>query len=125
MTDASNLPGASTGQRAMSRMLRQRAQEFLASRKHANNLVEIISHWDVSRAAPMSGLRVSWRLKLENETDLKFRIRKNCFYLQDSTCSCLLTIETIFVEVLKRGDMYMERTIALTISGKIEWCLLA
>ncbi|XP_024891465.1 nucleolar complex protein 4 homolog B [Temnothorax curvispinosus] len=80
MTDASNLPGASTGQRAMSRMLRQRAQEFLASRKHANNLVEIIGYWD------------------------------------ESTCSCLLTIETMFVEVLRRGDMYTERTIALTIS---------
>ncbi|XP_011168513.1 nucleolar complex protein 4 homolog B [Solenopsis invicta] len=80
MTDASNLPGASTGQRAMSRILRQRAQEFLASRKYANNLVDIIGHWD------------------------------------ESTCPCLLTIETIFVEVLKRGDMYMERSIALTIS---------
>ncbi|KAG5326525.1 NOC4B protein, partial [Acromyrmex heyeri] len=80
MTDASNLPGASTGQRMMSRMLRQRAQEFLASRKHANNLLEIISHWD------------------------------------EATSSCLLTIETIFVEVLKRGDMYMENTIALIIS---------
>ncbi|KYN05000.1 PREDICTED: nucleolar complex protein 4 homolog B [Cyphomyrmex costatus] len=82
MTDASSLPGASTGQtqRAMSRMLRLRAQEFLTSRKHANNLLEIISHWD------------------------------------EATSSCLLTIETIFVEVLKRGDMYMEHTIALTVS---------
>ncbi|KAL6264918.1 hypothetical protein P5V15_005012 [Pogonomyrmex californicus] len=80
MTDASNLPGASTSQRAISRMLRQRAQEFLASRKHANNLVDIISHWD------------------------------------ESTCPCLLTVETIFVEVLKRGDMYVEHAVALTIS---------
>ncbi|XP_066584690.1 nucleolar complex protein 4 homolog B isoform X2 [Prorops nasuta] len=30
--------------------------------------------------------------------------------------SCLLTVETIFVEVLKRGDMYLEQTISLTIS---------
>ncbi|KAL6449404.1 hypothetical protein ACFW04_000765 [Cataglyphis niger] len=80
MTDASGLPGATTGQRAMSRLLRQRAQEFLASRKHANNLVDIIGHWE------------------------------------ESTCLCLLTIETIFVEVLKRGDMYLERSITLTTS---------
>lgn len=40
--------------------------------------------------------------------------------LQESTCSCLLTLETIFVEVLRRGDMYQERTITLTISGKPE-----
>lgn len=38
--------------------------------------------------------------------------------LQESTYLCLLTIETIFVEVLKRGDMYLENTITLTISGK-------
>lgn len=80
MTDAAGLPGATTGQRAMSRLLRQRAQEFLASRKHANNLVDIIGHWD------------------------------------ESTCLCLLTIETIFVEVLKRGDMYLEHSITLIIS---------
>ncbi|KAL0134307.1 hypothetical protein PUN28_001246 [Cardiocondyla obscurior] len=76
MTDASNLPG----QRATSRMLRQRAQEFLASRKHANNLLDIMGYWD------------------------------------ESTCSCLLTIEMIFMEVLRRGDMYMECSISLTIS---------
>ncbi|XP_011863185.1 PREDICTED: nucleolar complex protein 4 homolog B [Vollenhovia emeryi] len=80
MTDASNLPGACMGPRAMSRMLRHRALEFLTSRKHANNLLDIICHWD------------------------------------ESTCTCLLTIEMIFVELLRRGDMYMERTISLTIS---------
>ncbi|XP_012231731.1 nucleolar complex protein 4 homolog B [Linepithema humile] len=81
MTDASNLPGASTSQKATSKLLRQWGQEFLASRKHANNLVDIISHWE------------------------------------ESTCSCLLTIEMIFVEVLKRGDMYLEsRSITLTVS---------
>ncbi|XP_072765070.1 nucleolar complex protein 4 homolog B isoform X2 [Anoplolepis gracilipes] len=84
MTDASDLPGATTGQRAMSRLLRQRAQEFLASRKHANNLVDIIGQWD------------------------------------ESTCLCLLAIETIFTEVLKRGDMYLERSITLTISASPE-----
>jgi U3 small nucleolar RNA-associated protein 19 len=46
MTDASDLPGASTSQK-VSKVLRQRAQEFLASRKHANNLVYIIEQWDV------------------------------------------------------------------------------
>ncbi|XP_020282508.1 nucleolar complex protein 4 homolog isoform X2 [Pseudomyrmex gracilis] len=80
MTDASDLPGASTSQRTMSKLLRQWAQEFLTLRKHANNLIDIISHWD------------------------------------DCTITCLLTLETIFTEVLKRGDMYLERTIALTIS---------
>ncbi|XP_029679254.1 nucleolar complex protein 4 homolog B isoform X1 [Formica exsecta] len=81
MTDASGLPGATMGQRAMSRLLRQRAEEFLASRKHAKGALEdIIGHWD------------------------------------ESTHSCLLTIETIFVKILKRGDMYLERSITLTIS---------
>ncbi|KAM0735944.1 Nucleolar complex protein 4-like protein B [Formica fusca] len=43
MTDASGLPGATMGQRAMSRLLEQRAQEFLASRKHANNLEKLLA----------------------------------------------------------------------------------
>lgn len=30
----------------------------------------------------------------------------------------MMTLETIFIEVLRRGDMYLERTIAITISGK-------
>ncbi|XP_011506316.1 PREDICTED: nucleolar complex protein 4 homolog B [Ceratosolen solmsi marchali] len=75
-------PGAATsmsGQK-MSQILRQRAQEFLSSRKHANNLVDIIGMWE------------------------------------SYTLACILTIETIFGEVLKRGDMYVERTISLTIS---------
>lgn len=80
MADASDLPGASSVQKMTSRLLRQKAQEFLLSRKHANNLVDIIGQWE------------------------------------ESTSSCLLTIETIFVEVLKRGEMYLGRTIALTIS---------
>ncbi|CAD1469946.1 unnamed protein product [Heterotrigona itama] len=80
MADVANLPGASSSQKMSSKLLRQKAQEFLTSRKYANNLVDIISQWD------------------------------------ESTLSCLLTIETIFVEVLKRGDMYLERTISLTIS---------
>lgn len=46
MADAAELPGAST--QKMSKLLRQKAQEFLTSRKHANNLVDIISQWDVS-----------------------------------------------------------------------------
>ncbi|XP_031778710.1 nucleolar complex protein 4 homolog B [Nasonia vitripennis] len=63
-----------------SKLLRQRAQEFLASRKHANNLVDIIGMWE------------------------------------GHTLACILTMETIFGELLKRGDMYVERTISLTIS---------
>lgn len=47
MADAAELPGAST-QKMSSKLLRQKAQEFLTSRKHANNLVDIISQWDVS-----------------------------------------------------------------------------
>lgn len=80
MADASDLPGASSMQKMSAKMLRQKAQEFLSSRKYANNLFDIISQWD------------------------------------ESTSSCLLTIETIFMEVLKRGDMFVERTITLTIS---------
>ncbi|XP_057327744.1 nucleolar complex protein 4 homolog [Microplitis mediator] len=62
------------------KQLRHKAQEFLSSRKYANNLVDIISQW-------------------ENSCNL-----------------CIMTLETIFIEVLRRGDMYLERTIALTIS---------
>lgn len=47
MADAAELPGDST-QKMSSKLLRQKAQEFLTSRKHANNLVDIISQWDVS-----------------------------------------------------------------------------
>lgn len=86
MADAADLPGASSIQKMTSAHLRQKAQEFLASRKHANNLVDILSYWD------------------------------------ESTSSCLLAIETIFVEVLKRGEMYLERTIALTISEPSPEC---
>lgn len=80
MADASDLPGASSMQKMSTRTLRQKAQEFLSSKKYANNLVDIIGQWD------------------------------------ESTSSCLLTIETIFVELLKRGEMLIERTITLTIS---------
>ncbi|XP_076161577.1 nucleolar complex protein 4 homolog B-like [Ptiloglossa arizonensis] len=80
MANAADLPGASSSQKMSSKHLRQKAEEFLASKKHANNLVDIIAQWD------------------------------------ESASSCLLTIETIFVAVLRRGDMYLERTITLTIS---------
>ncbi|XP_034949416.1 nucleolar complex protein 4 homolog B isoform X2 [Chelonus insularis] len=72
--------GHSQFSKMSSKQLRQKAQEFLASRKHANNLIDIIGQWD------------------------------------DSSTLCILTLETIFLEVLKRRDMYLERTIALTIS---------
>lgn len=48
MADAADLPGASSSQKMSSKLLRQKAQEFLTSRKRANNLVDIISQWDVS-----------------------------------------------------------------------------
>ncbi|XP_015179196.1 PREDICTED: nucleolar complex protein 4 homolog B [Polistes dominula] len=80
MADLLDLPGASSLQKMSTRTFRQKAQEFLSSRKYANNLVDIISQWD------------------------------------ESSSACLLTIETIFVEVLKRGDMFIEHTITLTIS---------
>lgn len=35
-------------QRMTSKQLRQKALEFLSSKKYANNLVDIISQWDVS-----------------------------------------------------------------------------
>ncbi|KAJ8679896.1 hypothetical protein QAD02_015683 [Eretmocerus hayati] len=73
-------PGPASATRMSSKLLRQRAQEFLASRKHANNLVDIISMWE------------------------------------GHTLACILTVETIFSEMLKRGDMYVERTISLTVS---------
>ncbi|XP_032681626.1 nucleolar complex protein 4 homolog B [Odontomachus brunneus] len=80
MTDVTDSPAVSTNQRTISRLIRQRGQEFLASRKHVNNLVDIIGQWD------------------------------------EFTFPCLLTVEMIFTEVLRRGDMYEESTIALAIS---------
>ncbi|XP_051154295.1 nucleolar complex protein 4 homolog B [Leptopilina boulardi] len=71
-------PGKS--QKMSTKVLRQKAQDFLNSRKHANNLVDIIGQWN------------------------------------ESGTSCILTVETIFLEILKRGDMYQEKTITLTIS---------
>lgn len=41
-------PGNSQLQKMSSKQLRYKAQEFLASRRYANNLVDIISQWDVS-----------------------------------------------------------------------------
>lgn len=49
MANVSDSPGASTSQRTMSKLLRQRAHDFLISRKHANNLMDIIDLWDVSK----------------------------------------------------------------------------
>ncbi|XP_076160403.1 nucleolar complex protein 4 homolog B-like [Ptiloglossa arizonensis] len=80
MANAADLPSAFSGQNMSLKHLRQKAHEFLASKKHTNNLVDTLAQRD------------------------------------ESTSSCLLTIETIFVEVLRRGDMYLESTITLTIS---------
>ncbi|XP_014203424.1 nucleolar complex protein 4 homolog [Copidosoma floridanum] len=63
-----------------SKLLRQRAQEILGSRKHANNLLDILNMW------------------------------------QSHPNPCIMTIEVIFEELLRRGDLYQERTISLTIS---------
>lgn len=79
MTEAT-ISGDPQIQRMMSKQLRQKAQEFLSSRKKANNLEEIISQWD------------------------------------ESNVSYILAVEMIFMEVLRRGDMYLEQTINLTIS---------
>lgn len=49
MTEAA-ISGDHQIQRMMSKQLRQKAQEFLSSRKKANNLEEIISQWDVSKS---------------------------------------------------------------------------
>ncbi|XP_033229282.1 nucleolar complex protein 4 homolog B [Belonocnema kinseyi] len=73
-------PGMSSSQKITTRLLRQKAQDFMLSRKHANNLVDIIGQWD------------------------------------ESSTSCILILESIFVQVLKRGDMYQEKTISLAIS---------
>ncbi|XP_011302242.1 nucleolar complex protein 4 homolog B [Fopius arisanus] len=74
------LPGDPQSLRMSSKQLRVKAQEFLTSRKYANNLVDIINQLD------------------------------------DCGTLGVLTLETIFLELLKRGDMYLERTISLTIS---------
>ncbi|XP_043476919.1 nucleolar complex protein 4 homolog [Leptopilina heterotoma] len=71
-------PGKS--QKMSTRVLQQKGQDFLNSRKHANNLVDIIGQWDESGTA------------------------------------CIFTVETIFLEILRRGDMYQEKSITLTIS---------
>ncbi|XP_015114111.1 nucleolar complex protein 4 homolog B [Diachasma alloeum] len=76
----SSLPGDPQTPRMSSKQLRHKAQEFLSSRKYANNLVDIINQLD------------------------------------DCGTLGVLTLETIFLELLKRGDMYLERTISLTIS---------
>ncbi|XP_043276228.1 nucleolar complex protein 4 homolog B isoform X2 [Venturia canescens] len=80
MAAVEGAPGSSPSLKMSAKLLRHKAQEFLASRKHANNLVDIIAQWD------------------------------------DSSTACILTLETIFVELLRRNDMYLERTISLTIS---------
>ena len=113
MADPADLPGASSSQKMSSKLLRQRAQEFLASRKHANNLVDIIAQWDVSAISEMNFKHTGYASPPRLCSLLKFLIT----LYKESTSSCLLTIETIFVEILRRGDMYLERTITLTISG--------
>lgn len=58
----------------ISKQLRSKANEFLASRKNSSNLVDILNHFE-------SGANQS---------------------------ACLLTLELIFTELLKRGEMYQE-----------------
>ncbi|XP_046609311.1 nucleolar complex protein 4 homolog B isoform X1 [Neodiprion virginianus] len=82
------VPGVCLPQKNTSRVLRQKAEEFLASRKYANNLVDIIGQWE------------------------------------ESNTSCILTLEMIFIEVLKRGNMYQEQSISLTISGKFKYLIV-
>ncbi|XP_012277960.1 nucleolar complex protein 4 homolog A [Orussus abietinus] len=77
---AAVIPGGCSAEKATSKLLRQKTREFLASRKHANNLIDIINYWD------------------------------------EAPTSCILNLEKIFVEILRRGDMYQEQTITLTIS---------
>ncbi|CAD6234202.1 GSCOCG00007647001-RA-CDS [Cotesia congregata] len=66
--------------RTLVKQFRNKAMEFLSSKKYANNLFDILSQW-------------------KNSTNL-----------------CMITLETIFLEVLRRDYMYLERTIAITIS---------
>lgn len=58
MADALDLPGASSMQKMSTRTFRQKAQEFLSSRKYANNLVDIISQWDVRCFSPSFSLSI-------------------------------------------------------------------
>ncbi|KAL7294525.1 hypothetical protein TKK_0012055 [Trichogramma kaykai] len=60
------------------KFLSQKAQEFLGSRKYANNLLDMMDAWE------------------------------------DCTEDCISTFEHVFTQLLKRGDMYMERNISLT-----------
>lgn len=48
MAAVEGAPGSSLSLKMSAKLLRHKAQEFLASRKHANNLVDIIAQWDVS-----------------------------------------------------------------------------
>ena len=49
---------------------------------------------------------------------LSFSTESNFLLLQGHTLVSILTLEQVFGEILKRGDMYVERTISLTISGE-------
>lgn len=91
-----------SGNKAISKELRTKANDFLNSRRHANNLVDIIGELKVG--------------KNKMVMMYKYQSKKNLFLLQQSALQkqsiipALLTLEVVFVELLKRREMSVELT---------------
>ncbi|XP_055389054.1 nucleolar complex protein 4 homolog A [Condylostylus longicornis] len=71
-------PNISNSYRGISKQLKLKANDFLNSRKHANNLVDLIQFFEES-------------------------LRK-----EQNVSSCVLTLEVVFTELIKRRECYIE-----------------
>lgn len=95
----------------VSAQLRIKANEFLNSRKHANNLADILQMFEVSTVVPTWSWLIYKNCTFRLGTSAIAYLAHIAFAFQaetDNYTPLLLTIEVIFTELLKRGDLIQE-----------------
>lgn len=95
----------------VSAQLRIKANEFLNSRKHANNLADILQMFEVSTAIRPWPFLIYKNCAFRLGTSSIAYLTQIAFVFQaetDNYTPLLLTIEVIFTELLKRGDLIQE-----------------
>lgn len=95
----------------VSAQLRIKANEFLNSRKHANNLADILQMFEVSTPVSTWSILVYKNFTSRLGTSAIAYLSNIAYKFQaetDNYTPLLLTIEVIFTELLKRGDLIQE-----------------
>lgn len=95
----------------VSAQLRIKANEFLNSRKHANNLADILQMFEVSTLVSTWSILIYKNCTFRLGTSAIAYLTHIAFVFQaetDNYTPLLLTIEVIFTELLKRGDLIQE-----------------